>query len=235
MSCSQWETGFKEMTTGGWDQRLLPTKELIHIDANAEKIGRNYRASAWESGDAEDRASEELASALKQKTQFQYGRGFSEECVLRHFEVEKLKAEDALAEPETEPDTAGACIIPSIWSGIFRSPFQKKHGLFRGDRGGHGMGYPVHGAGRALFLFRASRIRGNGICHSRTCGSKVSQLRTPRSLAGGRWQFSDERHGSCHGSKLRYPGNMDRVQQRHARHGPPRNALPETASTGRNS
>ncbi|MCI5167530.1 MAG: thiamine pyrophosphate-binding protein [Candidatus Electrothrix sp. GM3_4] len=38
-------TSFSEMMTNGWDEHLQPSKHLIHLDIDAEKIGRNYHAS----------------------------------------------------------------------------------------------------------------------------------------------------------------------------------------------
>ncbi|MCP4352872.1 MAG: thiamine pyrophosphate-binding protein [Desulfobacterales bacterium] len=43
---------FNEFTTGGWDERLPPTKNLIHIDIDAEKIGKNYLTEVGVAGDA---------------------------------------------------------------------------------------------------------------------------------------------------------------------------------------
>ena len=45
-------TSFSEMMTGGWDERILPTDHLIHIDIDNDKIGRNYCTSVGLVGDA---------------------------------------------------------------------------------------------------------------------------------------------------------------------------------------
>jgi acetolactate synthase-1/2/3 large subunit len=45
-------TSFSEMMTSGWDERIMPTEHLIHVDIDAEKIGKNYSASVGLVGDA---------------------------------------------------------------------------------------------------------------------------------------------------------------------------------------
>ena len=45
-------TSFNEMMTSGWDERIGPVQHLIHIDIDAEKIGKNYSASVGLVGDA---------------------------------------------------------------------------------------------------------------------------------------------------------------------------------------
>lgn len=45
-------TSFNEMLTGGWNNKLLPTDELIQIDINVENIGKNYCATIGLPGDA---------------------------------------------------------------------------------------------------------------------------------------------------------------------------------------
>ncbi len=45
-------TGFDDMTTYGWDERLNPTEHLIQIDSNAGNIGKNYSATIGVVGDA---------------------------------------------------------------------------------------------------------------------------------------------------------------------------------------
>ncbi len=45
-------TSFNEMMSSGWDEKMLPVNHLIHIDANPEMIGRNYKTSIGLVGDA---------------------------------------------------------------------------------------------------------------------------------------------------------------------------------------
>lgn len=45
-------TSFNEMMSSGWDENMLPVDHLIHIDADAEMIGRNYNTSIGLVGDA---------------------------------------------------------------------------------------------------------------------------------------------------------------------------------------
>lgn len=45
-------TSFSEMMTSGWDEKIGPADHLVHIDIDAEKIGRNYCASVGMVGDA---------------------------------------------------------------------------------------------------------------------------------------------------------------------------------------
>lgn len=45
-------TSFNEMMTSGWDERLLPARYLIQIDADPEKISKNYIADIGMVGDA---------------------------------------------------------------------------------------------------------------------------------------------------------------------------------------
>ncbi len=44
-------TSFNEMMTGGWDERLRPSKDLIQIDVDAEEIGKNYPVNMGLVGD----------------------------------------------------------------------------------------------------------------------------------------------------------------------------------------
>ena len=46
-------TSFNEMMSNGWDPRLNPSKHLIHVDVNCEKIGKNYPATIGLVGDAQ--------------------------------------------------------------------------------------------------------------------------------------------------------------------------------------
>lgn len=57
-------TSFNETMTNGWDERLRPSKHLIHVDVNCERIGRNYFASIGMIGDAKTVLSE-LCFAIK--------------------------------------------------------------------------------------------------------------------------------------------------------------------------
>ena len=58
--------GFGEMTTSGWNPKLLPAEHLIHIEINPEKIGRNYKTSIGVAGDVKT-VFNELISIIKQK------------------------------------------------------------------------------------------------------------------------------------------------------------------------
>ncbi|WPD21006.1 MAG: thiamine pyrophosphate-binding protein [Candidatus Electrothrix scaldis] len=44
-------TSFSEMMTNGWDDHIQPTKHLIHLDVDIEKIGKNYHVSLPMLGD----------------------------------------------------------------------------------------------------------------------------------------------------------------------------------------
>ncbi|RWX46300.1 acetolactate synthase-1/2/3 large subunit [Candidatus Electrothrix aarhusensis] len=45
-------TSFSEMMTNGWDEHIRPSRDLIHLDVDAEKIGKNYPTSLPMEGDA---------------------------------------------------------------------------------------------------------------------------------------------------------------------------------------
>ncbi|MBU0730701.1 MAG: thiamine pyrophosphate-binding protein [Proteobacteria bacterium] len=45
-------TSFNEMMTGGWDERLAPSKHLIQIDIDTKEIGKNYNTTIGLVGDA---------------------------------------------------------------------------------------------------------------------------------------------------------------------------------------
>ncbi len=93
-------TSFDEMTTSGWDERLFPAKHLIHIDANPEKIGRNYHTSVGVVGDAKT-VIRELNLAIKR----QCGAGADETFLRGVFnrpELDRIKAaHGSLPEPES--------------------------------------------------------------------------------------------------------------------------------------
>ncbi|MCI5221167.1 MAG: thiamine pyrophosphate-binding protein [Candidatus Electrothrix sp. AR4] len=57
-------TSFSEMMTNGWDQHLQPSNCLIHIDVDAEKIGRTYEVSHPMLGDAKINL-KKIAQAVK--------------------------------------------------------------------------------------------------------------------------------------------------------------------------
>jgi acetolactate synthase-1/2/3 large subunit len=45
-------TSFSEMMTNGWDKHIQPSRHLIHLDVDCEKIGKNYVVSHPMGGDA---------------------------------------------------------------------------------------------------------------------------------------------------------------------------------------
>lgn len=62
-------TSFSEMMTSGWDERLKPGQHLIHIDIDAEKIGRNYHASVGLVGDARMNLKELSKAVVDERSQ----------------------------------------------------------------------------------------------------------------------------------------------------------------------
>lgn len=62
-------TSFSEMMTSGWDERIKPTKHMIHIDIDAEKIGKNYSASVGLVGDARVNLKELSKAVVDERSQ----------------------------------------------------------------------------------------------------------------------------------------------------------------------
>lgn len=61
-------TSFNEMITAGWDQKIAPSKSLIHIDINHESIGKNYFADIGLEGDARATLKELSKEVLEERS-----------------------------------------------------------------------------------------------------------------------------------------------------------------------
>lgn len=94
---------FNEFTTGGWDERLPPTEHLIHVDIDAEKIGKNYLTAVGVAGDART-ALNELIYAVRRETSPDADKNrlqFLEKRRVKTIsEMESLKTAYASAEPK---------------------------------------------------------------------------------------------------------------------------------------
>lgn len=93
-------TSFNETMTSGWDERLCPSKHLIHIDVDCEKIGKNYMASIGLIGDAKT-VLKELSFAVKRECG---APNVNESCLGRNNfrkKIKKLKQKhaDKIAKP----------------------------------------------------------------------------------------------------------------------------------------
>ncbi|OKY74029.1 MAG: hypothetical protein BM485_15535 [Desulfobulbaceae bacterium DB1] len=62
-------TSFSEMMTSGWDEKIRPSKHLIHIDINPEKIGKNYCTSVGLVGDARMNLKELCKAVVEERSQ----------------------------------------------------------------------------------------------------------------------------------------------------------------------
>ncbi len=92
-------TSFNEMMSNGWDSRLNPSKHLIHIDVNCEKISKNYHATIGLVGDAQT-VLKELSFAVKRA----YGANISTTSIYRlrdHPEIGKIRKKHTETNPES--------------------------------------------------------------------------------------------------------------------------------------
>ncbi len=96
-------TGLNEMTASGWDKKLSFVENLIHIDADSEKIGRNYYASTGIVGDAKT-VLKELNFAVKRKSSVSLDEIFLKGTPAAHPDIGSIKAKHACEEPNADSD-----------------------------------------------------------------------------------------------------------------------------------
>jgi acetolactate synthase-1/2/3 large subunit len=90
-------TGFNEMMSNGWDKHLQPTKYLIHLDVDIEKIGKNYPATHPMLGNPKTNLSR-IIQAIKRD-------GAATECTTqRKNHLEKLRQQKVEKEIFTHQD-----------------------------------------------------------------------------------------------------------------------------------
>lgn len=92
-------TSFNEMMSNGWDESLHPSKHLIHIDIDCEKIGKNYLASIGLIGDAKT-VLKELGFAVKRES----GVNIDENCLGQNRSRKRLeKLKEKHSDKTTKP------------------------------------------------------------------------------------------------------------------------------------
>lgn len=94
-------TSFNEMMTTGWNQKLAPSKSLIHIDINHESIGKNYPADIGLEGDA--RAT--LKELSKEVLEVRSARGIKVSSLTDR--VKKLKSREKRNDKKSESPESG--------------------------------------------------------------------------------------------------------------------------------
>ncbi|MCP4686503.1 MAG: thiamine pyrophosphate-binding protein [Desulfobacterales bacterium] len=99
-------TGFDDMTTCGWDERLNPTEHLIQIDSNAGNIGKNYSATIGVVGDARA-VLLELGYAVRREFNFDKTGGNLEWVKKRSGAITKEMTEIKANVPPEEIQTKG--------------------------------------------------------------------------------------------------------------------------------
>lgn len=86
-------TSFNEMTTEGWEEILF--SDLIHIDADVEKIGKNYPTTLGVVGDAKT-VLKEIVFAVRRELGAKRDETFLKD-IAKHSEVAQIKGKHAAA------------------------------------------------------------------------------------------------------------------------------------------
>ena len=197
-------TSFSEMMTGGWDERLRPAEHLIHIDINPEKIGKNYCTSVGLVGDARMNL-KELSKAIIEERSQQYARIRGNGVADRIADLRKKQPPE-----QTDFSTSGSLYHPRQLVHDVQRSFPADT-IYFAD-----IGTSMAWAIRHMTI---DRLRLHGLCGGRPGRGQTGDAGAPGGGHGGGRLFSDERHRSGHGRKLRHPGDLGGLQQRHARHG----------------
>ncbi|QTA87189.1 thiamine pyrophosphate-binding protein [Desulfonema magnum] len=91
-------TSFNEMTTEGWEE--IPFNDLIHIDADVEKIGKNYPTTLGLVGDAKT-VMKEIVFAVRRELGAKRDETFLRD-IANHSELSQIKGKHAAAQIRQE-------------------------------------------------------------------------------------------------------------------------------------
>ncbi len=106
-------TSFNEMMTSGWDEGITPTKHLMHIDIDSEKIGRNYCATVGLVGDARI-TMKELSKAIVEERSVQYAHMHTNATFDRLLELREKHATIDLNPPCRAPFYHPQCLVQDL-------------------------------------------------------------------------------------------------------------------------